>query len=82
MLVPAAFREALTKVCRAADKCLRRHRVSRRRARWSLAPSCRATQLDRAKRTAVARQGVWHARGSCATAEGVMPAVVCGDRFR
>ena len=29
----------------------------------------------------VARQGVWHARGNRATADGVTPAVVCGHRL-
>jgi len=33
---------------------LERHRVGRRRARWSPAPSCRTMRLDRAKRSAVA----------------------------
>ena len=59
-----------------ADERLLRHRVSRRRARWSLAPSCRTMRLDRAETIPVARQGVWHARGNRATADGVTGASV------
>ena len=53
-----------------------RHRVRRRRATWDQAPSCRATRLDRAERTSVAHQGVWHARGNRAIANDVTLAVV------
>lgn len=35
---------------------------------------------DRAETIPVARQGVWHARGSCATADGFTPAVLRGHR--
>jgi hypothetical protein len=45
-----------------------RHRVERRRARWNPSPSSRATRADRAERTSVAHQGVWHARGTRAIA--------------
>lgn len=63
------------------DKFLLRHRARRRRATWNRAPSCRATRLDRAETIVVAHQGVWHARGNCATADGVTGAVVRGHRF-
>ncbi len=58
-----------------------RHRVLRRRARWSWAPSCRATRLDRAETNAIAHQGVWHARGNRAIADGVTLAVVRSHRL-
>jgi hypothetical protein len=73
---------ALTWVRRqaAVGRVLLRHRVQRRRAMWSRAPSCRATRLDREETIAVAPQGVWHARGNRATADDVTLAVVRGHR--
>ena len=38
-------------------------------------------RLDRAETIPVARQGVWHARGNRATADGVTGAVVRGHRL-